>query len=38
MKESDESEDINYRNGHSFKFVRSNYGEVSIDIPRDRSS
>lgn len=28
----------NRRNGHSSKSVRSDYGEVSLDIPRDRES
>ena len=28
----------NYRNGYSKKDVRSSYGEVPIDIPRDRRS
>lgn len=36
--EADEPEDINYRNGHSSKSVRSSYGEVPIDVPRDRNS
>lgn len=28
----------NRRNGHSSKIVRSDYGEVDLDIPRDRNS
>lgn len=28
----------NYRNGYSCKNVKSSYGEVPIDIPRDRNS
>lgn len=31
-------EDKNYRNGHSKKNVRSSFGEVELDIPRDRKS
>lgn len=33
-----DSDDTNYRNGHSHKLVKSSYGEVPIDIPRDRNS
>lgn len=35
---SNENEDMNYRNGHSNKLVRSSYVEVPIDVPRDRNS
>ncbi len=28
----------NRRNGHSAKMVRSDYGEVDLDVPRDRNS
>jgi len=35
---SDAENEVNYRNGHSNKLVRSNYGEVPIDIPRDRQA
>lgn len=28
----------NYRNGHSSKNVRSSYGDVELDIPRDRNA
>jgi len=31
-------DEVNYRNGHSSKLVRSSYGEVPIDIPRDRQA
>lgn len=34
--ESGEIKD-NYRNGHSKKTVRSEYGELDLDIPRDRN-
>ena len=33
-----ENEDRNYRNGHSKKNVRSSFGDVELDIPRDRQS
>lgn len=32
------SEDKNYRNGYSPKNIRSSFGEVELDIPRDRSA
>lgn len=35
---SDIDDGVNYRNGHSSKLVRSSYGEVTIDIPRDRQA
>ena len=28
----------NRRNGHSSKMVRSDYGEVDLNVPRDRNS
>ncbi|QEZ68633.1 IS256 family transposase [Paraclostridium bifermentans] len=31
-------EDKNYRNGYSSKNIRSSFGEVELDIPRDRSA
>ena len=31
------SDSKNYRNGHSKKNISTSYGEVSIDIPRDRN-
>lgn len=34
----DNDEEKNYRNGHSKKNVRSSFGEVELDIPRDRKS
>ena len=34
----DNDSDKNYRNGYSKKDVRSSYGEIPIDIPRDRKS
>lgn len=38
-KHDDASKDTdNRRNGHSQKSLRSDYGEVDIDIPRDRES
>ena len=35
---TDEDEDKNYRNGHSKKLVKSSYGELPMDIPRDRKA
>ncbi|URZ01088.1 IS256 family transposase [Clostridium felsineum] len=35
---TDEDEDANYRNGYSNKSVRSSYGEVPLDVPRDRNA
>ena len=34
---SSDTIDKNYRNGHSSKSIKSSYGEVGIDIPRDRN-
>lgn len=34
----DPDEEKNYRNGHSKKNVRSSFGEVELDIPRDRKA
>ena len=28
----------NYRNGHSSKNIRTSFGEVDVDIPRDRKA
>ena len=28
----------NYRNGHSSKIIKSSFGEVDVDIPRDRNA
>ena len=28
----------NYRNGYSFKTIESSFGEVGLDIPRDRKA
>lgn len=36
--EDAKKEMANRRNGHSSKTVRSDYGEVSLEIPRDRES
>ncbi len=33
-----ESENPNYRNGYSKKTLKSKYGEVDVEIPRDRDS
>ena len=35
---TDEDEDKNCRNGHSKKLVKSSYGELPMDIPRDRKA
>lgn len=38
-RSADEQEDsLDYRNGHSQKIIRSSYGEIPIDVPRDRKS
>lgn len=37
-RNEDESDSKNYRNGHSKKSVNTIYGEVPIDMPRDRNS
>lgn len=34
---SSDTIDKKYRNGHSSKSIKSSYGEVGIDIPRDRN-
>ncbi len=34
----DTDEEKNYRNGHSKKNVRSSFGEVELNVPRDRKS
>ena len=36
--EDDKKDTTNRRNGHSAKTVRSDYGEVELEIPRDRES
>lgn len=36
--DEEDNNDLDYRNGHSQKVLRSSYGEVPIDIPRDRKS
>ena len=36
--ESNDSSKKNYRNGYSSKNVRSSFGDVDIDIPRDRNA
>lgn len=36
--EDENGADRNYRNGHSKKSVRSSFGDVELDIPRDRKS
>ena len=36
--EDEDQTDRNYRNGHSKKSVRSSFGDVELDIPRDRKS
>lgn len=35
---SNEHDDINYRNGHSNKSIKSSYREVPIDVPKDRNT
>lgn len=35
---SSDEETKNYRNGHSKKNIRSSFGDVQLDIPRDRNS
>lgn len=35
---SDEEEDKNYRNGYSRKNIKSSYGDVELDVPRDRKA
>jgi Transposase and inactivated derivatives len=37
-KRADNESEKNYRNGYYKKDVRSSYGEVPINIPRDRKS
>ena len=36
--EREENSDKNYRNGHSSKNIRTSFGEVDVDIPRDRKA
>jgi transposase-like protein len=36
--ERDDSRDKNYRNGHSQKNIRTSFGEVEVDVPRDRKA
>lgn len=36
--EEEDSDSKNYRNGHSKKNIYTSYGEVPIDVPRDRNS
>lgn len=35
---SDDEEDKNYRNGYSRKNIKSSFGDVEIDVPRDRKA
>ncbi|GAA0182966.1 IS256 family transposase [Clostridium sediminicola] len=35
---NDDTEDRNYRNGYSKKNLRSSFGDVDLDIPRDRKA
>ncbi|MBU3146995.1 IS256 family transposase [Clostridium sp. CF012] len=37
-KRADDNSDINYRNGYSDKNIKSSFGNVEIDIPRDRNA
>ena len=36
-KRTEVDSDINYRNGYSDKNIKSSFGNVEIDIPRDRN-
>jgi transposase-like protein len=36
--ERDNSEEKNYRNGYSQKNIRTSFGEVALDVPRDRNA
>lgn len=36
--ERDNRDDKNYRNGYSTKNIRTSFGEVDVDIPRDRKA
>lgn len=36
--ERDSNNDKNYRNGYSSKNIKTSYGEVDVDIPRDRKA
>ena len=36
--EREGNSDKNYRNGHSSKNIRTSFGEVDVDIPRDRKA
>lgn len=36
--ERDDREDKNYRNGYSSKNIRTSFGEVDVDVPRDRKA
>ena len=37
-RQSEVNEDRNYRNGYSQKNLRSSFGDVDLDIPRDRKA
>lgn len=37
-KRQDDSEDKNYRNGYSPKNIKTSFGDVQIDVPRDRKA
>ena len=37
-KHARRTESINYRNGHSQKTIKGDFGSVKIDVPRDRDS
>lgn len=36
--ERDNSEEKNYRNGHSQKNIKTSFGEVELEVPRDRNA
>ncbi|MBV7276986.1 IS256 family transposase [Clostridium sp. PL3] len=36
--ERQNNEDRNYRNGHSSKKIKTSFGEVGVDVPRDRNA
>ena len=37
-EKNEKSDNSNYRNGYSKKTLKSKYGEIEVDIPRDRNS
>jgi transposase-like protein len=36
--ERNDSDNKNYRNGHSSKNIKTSFGEVEVDVPRDRNA